>query len=476
MATWASLKLQAAELLGLRLVDKDVTNIPMIATDPYGKFLPGPARGLPQYVTATGLVEGCRAADAPSCTGPVPVPANTVHFDTPFLTDIAHNADPSAQDSDNNPATPPTFPTPDSDTVASADFARQPPGTYDNEMLNAHFCAGDGRVNENIALTTIHQIFHSEHDRLIADFKNTLTNDTSTAGVAALAQWRLATGTPDGWNGERLFQAARFVNEMEYQHIVFEEFARKMQPAIQPFTVYHSDINPAIHAEFAHAVYRFGHSMLDDTVARTNEDPTTGDKTDNSIPLLTAFLNPPEYFNGGTSGTLTPEQAAGSVVMGSSDQVGNELDEFVTETLRNNLLGLPLDLATLNITRAREAGIPSLNAFRRQIFAATNDGQLRPYTSWTDFGQNLKHPESLINFVAAYGRHPNITSETTLAGKRAAAKAIVNPNAAPASDPTRIPRTRLTSCPEPAPGRPRPATRPSPASTTSTCGSAGSQR
>ena len=30
--------------------------------------------------------------------------------------------------------------------------------------------------------------------------------------------------------------------------------------------------------------------------------------------------------------------------MGSSDQVGNELDEFVTETLRNNLLGLPLDL------------------------------------------------------------------------------------------------------------------------------------
>ena len=31
--------------------------------------------------------------------------------------------------------------------------------------------------------------------------------------------------------------------------------------------------------------------------------------------------------------------------MGSSDQVGNELDEFVTETLRNNLLGLPLDLA-----------------------------------------------------------------------------------------------------------------------------------
>ena len=31
--------------------------------------------------------------------------------------------------------------------------------------------------------------------------------------------------------------------------------------------------------------------------------------------------------------------------MGMTDQVGNELDEFVTDTLRNNLLGLPLDLA-----------------------------------------------------------------------------------------------------------------------------------
>ena len=92
--------------------------------------------------------------------------------------------------------------------------------------------------------------------------------------------------------------------------------------------------------------------------------------------------------------------------MGSSDQAGNELDEFVTETLRNNLLGLPLDLATINMTRAREAGVPPLNDVRRQLYAETNDGQLAPYTSWADFGQHLKHPESLINFVAAYGKHP----------------------------------------------------------------------
>ena len=414
MASWARIKEQSADLLGLKLTDMDVLNVPQIAVDPYGKFLPGPLRGLPQYVTRTGLVEGDTAS-------PVPVPANVLYFDTPFLTDIAHNADPSPVDTDHNPGTPPVAPTPDSDTTASADFASQPAGTYDDEMLDAHFICGDGRCNENIGLSAIHQVFHSEHDRLVADIQNTLTNDTSAKGVAALAEWKSAAGA-NGWNGERLFQAARFVTEMEYQHLVFEEFGRKVQPAIQPFHVYHSDVNPAVHAEFAHAVYRFGHSMLTETIARTNED-----RSDNSISLLDGFLNPPSFTDGGSAGQLTSEQAAGSIAMGMSDQVGNELDEFVTDTLRNNLLGLPLDLATINMTRAREAGVPPLNEVRTQIHDATGDGQLTPYTSWADFGQNLKHPESLINFVAAYGTYPSIVAASDAAGRRAAAKAIVDP-------------------------------------------------
>src|SRR6476646_7647413 len=105
---------------------------------------------------------------------------------------------------------------------------------------------------------------------------------------------------------------------MEYQHLVFEEFARKIQPAVRPFHVYNPDANPAIPPEFAHAPYRCGHSRLYDQVARTNVD-ATGHKSDNSLPLLSAFLNPLAYFDGGTAGTLTPEQAAGSIVMGSSD-------------------------------------------------------------------------------------------------------------------------------------------------------------
>ena len=51
-------------------------------------------------------------------------------------------------------------------------------------------------------------------------------------------------------------------------------------------------------------------------------------------------------------------------------QVGNEIDEFVTEALRNNLLGLPLDLPAINMARGRDTGIPSLNAARARVLRA----------------------------------------------------------------------------------------------------------
>ena len=53
---------------------------------------------------------------------------------------------------------------------------------------------------------------------------------------------------------------------------------------------------------------------------------------------------------------------------GTTRQLGNEIDEFVTEALRNNLLGLPLDLASINLARGRETGVPTLNAARAEFF------------------------------------------------------------------------------------------------------------
>jgi Ca2+-binding RTX toxin-like protein len=434
LSTWAAVRQQAHDVLGLRLEDRDVNNIPMIATDPYGKYIPGP-HGLPQYVTTSGqLVEG--RLDDPSTPGTdetVPVPANVVHLGIPFIADKAVNSDPAMQDT-NGDGQPDTIPVPDPDSDVQTDFTKQVPGTYDDELLADHFVCGDPRCNENIALSTMHLVFHSEHNNLVNQIKQVLQGDTSPSGVQALHDWMtpdpaLGNGTGGYDFGERLFQAARFINEMEYQHLVFEQFARKVQPAIHAFTAYQPNVDPDIETEFAAAVYRFGHSMLDDDVARLTVDPATGKRTNDSLPLLDAFTDPPAFFQSKTGTFQDARQAAGSVIMGSSDQTGNEIDEFVTNTLRDNLLGLPLDLAAINIARGREMGVPPLNDFRRQLFAQTNDPALKPYASWADFGQHLKHPESLVNFVAAYGTHPSIVGAQTAAAKRLAARAIVAPQA-----------------------------------------------
>jgi len=116
----------------------------------------------------------------------------------------------------------------------------------------------------------------------------------------------------------------------------------------------------------------------------------------------------------------SPMEATASVAQGMSSQRGNEIDEFVTDGVRNNLLGLPLDLASLNIARGRDVGLPSLNQFRAQH--ATS---LPPYVSWYEFiTTGIRHPASGINFLAAYGQDPTILSATTASSKRDAAIAI----------------------------------------------------
>ncbi|MFN6122452.1 MAG: peroxidase family protein, partial [Actinomycetes bacterium] len=415
MATWDSAQQQSEDLLGIALDDTDVFNVPLLATDPYGRFIPGP-NGYPQIVTATGLVEGDPAANGG--TG-VALPANTVRTGHAFLDDIAHHAAPGGSK------------VPDENTTV--DLTAEP-GTYDDEMLGAHFVAGDGRANENIGLTAIHHVFHSEHNRLVPYIKNLIT----TIDPVMLPEWQLPGGA---WNGERLFQAARFVTEMQYQHLAFEEFARKVQPMVNVFTGYEANVEVDITAEFAHAVYRFGHSMLNEDVLRFEPNGTP-----NHITLFDAFLNPPSFFDGVGAAVYTPDQAAGAVFRGMTTQVGNEIDEFVTDALRNRLVGLPLDLAMLNVARARDTGLSSLNDARKAFYAATASPQLMPYGSWYDFGLNLSTPASLVNFVAAYGTHPIITTldpdddgpivAGSIAARRQAAALLVAADSANPATPT----------------------------------------
>ncbi|EFL88146.1 peroxidase family protein [Ahrensia sp. R2A130] len=347
MATWADIKANAnmwaqaqagADPATVMLTDAHVLNIPDPAMwDPaanggLGEFAPGSETG------------------------------------QPFLADIAHNANPGGGL------------IADADSIINPNgFGAPPPaaGEYDNELLDAHRIAGDGRVNENVALTSIHHAFHEEHTRILEMVRDYVEQ-----------QDQIQSGFAAGWTGEMYFNAAKLINEMQYQHMVFEEFGRRISPNIDEFGSYNVEVNPIITAEFAHAVYRLGHSMLTDNVTAANAAGQVTTET-----LVDSFLNP----------VMFDETGAADFVKGAQMEAGHEIDEFVSGGLRNFLVGLSLDLAALNIARGREAGLGSLNQTRAELFAATGgDTALKPYESWTEFGNNLLNPGSLVNFVAAY--------------------------------------------------------------------------
>ncbi|ODT66143.1 MAG: hypothetical protein ABS75_28410 [Pelagibacterium sp. SCN 63-23] len=472
LATWADVKAQALNLLGIELSDLDVLGVPLLRTDLYGEFIRG-ADGFPQVVYNIGpdLIPNTDDDLTVSASPGNPIviadingglgPVRTSHQ---FLDDIAHNANPVGtvdgqpailQPDINTETDPLGNPIPNNPDLNPA---------YDNELLDRHFITGDGRGNENIGLTAVHHVFHSEHNRQVRDVQTQLLEYAASGKASDLAflnEWLLtdiAAGDVEGdaliaeiaelatlsgadkyerayeiadglaWDGERLFQAARFATEMQYQHLVFEEFGRKVQPNIDLFVFNTTtDFNPAIFAEFAHTVYRFGHSMLTDhlNLLPLNADGELVDANGNVVPsmgwegidvgLIEAFLNPVMYDD---NGGVTAEQAAGAIARGLTGIRGNAIDEFVVESLRNNLLGLPLDLAAINIARGRDAGIPSLNEAREQLYAASNSSWLKPYESWADFGANLKTPASIINFLAAYGTHSALMLADTLVEKR----------------------------------------------------------
>lgn len=416
--TWADIKNQARQMLGIDLTDMDVLRVPLVAADLYGNFIPG-ANGYAQLVTPAGLLSG--TADAPAQA------SSAYGAGRAFLNDIAHNAAPGTVDHDRDPTTAEVVKAADADTDTGNDIPLNLLGaatTYDNELLDKHYVVGDGRGNENIGLTAVHHVFHSEHNNRVDQIKAELL---SSGDVAFINQWLLAPiqggAVPADtssllWNGERLFQASRFSTEMVYQHLVFEEFARLVSPDIDPFLFSNTvDINPAIMAEFAHVVYRFGHSMLTESVDRLAADG----QTTNHIGLIDAFLNPVAFEGSGA----TPDEAAGAILRGMTRQVGNEIDEFLTGALRNNLVGLPLDLGAINIARGRDTGVPSLNEARRQFYEQTQDTTLKPYASWYEFALAIKNPASIINFVAAYGTHSSVVNAVTLEDKRDAATLLV---------------------------------------------------
>ena len=286
-----------------------------------------------------------------------------------------------------------------------------------------HYIAGDGRVNENIALTAIHHVFHEEHNFQVQNVINAIYAQDAAQFAASgnhevLQKWQITTGATlrsDGnyifdqgntntaddviaWDQDKMFQAAKLIVEMEYQHAAIDQYARTITPHILEVVGYSSGVDPTVSLEFAQSAFRFGHSTIRETIDTI--DPShglTGQIV--SYALEQAFLNPALYS----------ETGAAAIALGMSHQQMNEVDEFITPALNQGLLGLPLDLAAMNIARGRDFGIPNLNAFREAV-------GLTQYVSWDDFAHNMIHPTSLVNFIAAYAFDGDTAKAQALVG------------------------------------------------------------
>ncbi|MDB5643750.1 MAG: hypothetical protein JWN07_3067, partial [Hyphomicrobiales bacterium] len=175
--TWADIKANALKL-GILLTDADVTNVPLLAADAYGNFIPDPLNGFAQIVkTGPGggniLVSGTPGAPVDT-TG-------AVRIGHAFINDMAYGASPYDDFGHALQA--------DADSIAGG----PPPaaGFYDNELLDAHYVAGDGRANENIGLTSIHEVFHDEHNRLIEQIKDLVRAELAKGDTAFASAWVL---------------------------------------------------------------------------------------------------------------------------------------------------------------------------------------------------------------------------------------------------------------------------------------------
>jgi Ca2+-binding RTX toxin-like protein len=307
------------------------------------------------------------------------------------------------------------------------------------ESIGDHYVAGDGRANENFGLTALHHIFHEDHNvQLMTLEADLLKQQTADPTHTFAHQWQVAvaaTGpagpgvtvvdghyedanhnyvSADGaisWNNAQLFEATKLIVEMEYQHVAIDQYARLVTPDLPEFVTYDSSLNADITLEYGEAAFRFGHSQLRETIDALEKDASgsydlTGAVT--HYALASAFLNPADFADIGPS----------AIAMGMTRQVANEIDEFVTPALQQGLLGQPLDLATINIARGRDLGLPTLNEARAQLYnsilaeragdangtshSLINLDALKPYQGWADFGAHMIHPDDLVSFIAAY--------------------------------------------------------------------------
>lgn len=198
------------------------------------------------------------------------------------------------------------------------------------------FVAGDARVNENPLLASFHTVFAREHNRLADE---------------------IASKHPD-WTDQQIFEAARCINVAQIQSITSNEFLPMLlgDDAIGSYEGHQEGLDIEMSNAFTTSAFRFGHTMVSDELKLVDECGHSS-----GVSLDDAFFNTSTIDDNGID----------DVFRGAADQVAQEMDTELVDGLRNHVLTGPgelrLDLASLNIQRGRDHGLPSLNEMKRQL-------------------------------------------------------------------------------------------------------------
>jgi len=201
----------------------------------------------------------------------------------------------------------------------------------------AFFLAGDFRANEQVALTAMHTIFVREHNYWANKIKvaENLTDD------------------------DEIFNRARAIVIGIIQRITCDEFLPLLigKNALSTYQGYQSDVNAGISNVFSTAAYRHGHTIVSPTYRLENERG----QFIGELSLRQAFFNPAWISTNGIEDLLR----------GLASQAAQRYDVYMIDNLRNFLFDPPgsggLDLASLNIQRARDHGLPHYNQIREDF-------------------------------------------------------------------------------------------------------------
>lgn len=204
-------------------------------------------------------------------------------------------------------------------------------GCPDNPPAPCFITNGDARGNENVGLVVLHTIWLREHNRIAS----------------------IISQNNPSFDDEQVFQTTRNIVAGIVQKIVYKDFVPILigDDLIPEYTGYNSNTDPRIPNAFAAAAYRFGHSQIQPLLDRldANYEPIAA----GPLPLVDAFLETSAYRNEGGTDPL---------IRGFLSKPSREVDEFLNSVITNDLFAGPfgpgLDLASLNIQRARDHGLP----------------------------------------------------------------------------------------------------------------------